>query len=247
MDAWFVFLVLIFVMVAVGVVVIAQRQEKERRERLRRLAGRMGFEYLQEGEPLLRQGLGGFQFFSRGRSRRHRNLMQGERRGTAVTVSEYQYVSGAGDSRTTHRQTVLLLESDRLDLPSFRLRPERFGDRLAAKLGSQDIEIAGQPLFSEAYLLQGDDEAAIRACFGGAVASYLTQHTGLHVEARGHLLVVYRPRRRLDPGDIEAFVEQGLELTRLFSCPVKEEEPAETDASFLEEALAALRDLGVEA
>jgi hypothetical protein len=246
-DAWFVFLVVIFAVGAVVVVVIAQRQEKERRERLRTLAGRLGFEYRQEGEPLLHQGLGGFRLFSRGRSRKHLNLMQGEHRGTSVTVSEYQYVSGGGNSRATHRQTVLLLESDRLDLPSFQLRPEHFGDRLAAKLGSQDIEIAGQPLFSEAYLLQGDDETAIRACFDDAVASYLARNAGLHLEGQGRLLLLYRPRHRLEPGAIEAFVGQGLELVRLFSRSVEEEEPAETEPSFMEEALAALRDLGVDA
>jgi hypothetical protein len=244
MDGWFVFLVVIFAMVGVVIVVAAQRQEKERREKVERLARRLGFSYRQEGEPLLRLGLPDFQLFSRGRSRRHRSLLQGDRLGASVVISDYQYVTGSGRSQSTHRQTVLILESERQRLPAFRLRPEHLGDRLAAKLGFQDIDIPGQPLFSERFRLQGDDEEAIRACFDVAVIDFLIRHSGFHIEGQGGTLLLYRPRRRLPPEEIEAFLEQGLELARLLARTREWQEADEPEeSSFMDEALAALQDL----
>jgi hypothetical protein len=242
-DEFVLIVMVIIATVGIAAVLIYSKKEKQRREELRTLAGRLGFTFVRDGDPVLMERLPAFQLFSRGRHRRHRNVMQGERRRVAVTISEYRYTTGGGRSSNTHVQTVLVLQSDRLDLPRFGLRPQHFGHRLATRFGYQDIDLAGQPMFSEHYLLQGEDEAAIRATFDDRVVACFTRQPTLTIEGERDTLLIYRPRRRPRPEELETFLEQGMEIVSCFARRPKEEP---VDESFLDEALAALQDLGTE-
>ena len=66
----------------------------------------------------------------------------------AVTLFEYRYRTNQGKHTRSHRQTVLLFETERLDLPRFTLRPKHFFHRIAYALGWQDIALVAHPVFS---------------------------------------------------------------------------------------------------
>jgi hypothetical protein len=133
-----------------------------------------------------------------------------------VTLFDYRYTTSSGKHHRTHSQTVALFETDRLRLPRFALCPQHFFHRIASALGSQDIDFEAHPVFSESYRLQGADEEAIRRLFDEEALLYYTRHPDLHTEGDGRRLIVYRGRSRVEPQQMEAFLEQGLDVLDAF-------------------------------
>jgi hypothetical protein len=210
---------LLFVVVALGMLafgVLLYYQEKQRREDLRSVAGKLGFSFSPEGDPYLLGRLGQFHLFSQGRSRKVRNLMRGEIQEIAVSLFDYRYKTGSGKHSHTHDQTVVLFESERLELPFFTLRPEGLFHKMAGALGYEDIDFDGSPAFSDAYLLKGTDEDQIRAIFGPEVQAYYTRHGHLWTEGEGGRLVHYHADRRVDPERIDSWLQEGLDVLDLF-------------------------------
>jgi hypothetical protein len=175
-------------------------------------AERLGFSFAPQADPGLQDGLQGFRLCSKGRSRKIRNLMWRPVDGIQVTLFDYHYTTSSGRHNQNHRQTAVLLETDRLKLPCFSLRPEHVFHRLAGALGYQDIDFEHHPAFSEAYLLQGPDEAAIRSLFDEEMLGYFARHPGLCVEGEGSRLIVYRADKRVDPAQLRDLVEEGLDV-----------------------------------
>jgi hypothetical protein len=89
-------------------------------------------------------------------------------------------------------------------------------------LGRQSIEVANHPAFADAYLLQGEDVARVRALFCEPVLSYYSRSRGLCVEGMGHKLVHYRKRHNIDAQDVNYFVQEGQKAVALL---VPEEDP----------------------
>jgi hypothetical protein len=249
MDGFFALLLVGVGVAVVAIIVLRVYQEQKRTEEMQVVAGRMGFSFAAGGEPSLQGRLGRFCLFSQGRSRKARNVLRQEVRGMGVTLFDYRYTTGSGEHNQTRDQTVALFETDRLHLPAFSLRPEGVFHKLAGSFGYQDIDFEAHPVFSEAYLLRGDDEARIRAAFRDEALGYLARYRDLCIEGDGQRLIFYRARRRVDPGMMEGFLQQGLEVVGLFleeeeavvSPPAMEEDLEE--AQELDEMLAQL-DLG---
>jgi hypothetical protein len=228
MDEWIFFFIMAVVAVVALIAAASYYLDKQRREQMQAVAARMGFSFSAEGEAGLRKRLGHFHLFSQGRSRKIRNVMRGEGHGTPVTLFDYQYTTGSGKHNNTHRRTVLLFETERLRLPFFTLRPQGLFHKLAAAFGYGDIDFQANPVFSDAYLLQGSDESRIQDLFGEKVLSYYERRRGLCTEGAGQQLVFYRGNRREEPGSIERFLAQGLEVLDLF---VVSEEAPDTPSS----------------
>ena len=213
------FLVLMLFFMVIGLVIyvlVRAAQEQQRREQLLLVAGRMGFSFSAQAEPGLWGLVGGFRLFSKGRSRRIHNVMRRQIHDIDVTIFDYRYTTQSGKHSHTHYQSVLLFETERLDLPRFTLRPKHFFHRIASALGWQDIVFEAHPVFGESYLLQGQDEERIRAIFDEEALLYYTRHPGLHTEGQGRWLAFYRDGRRADPRDMEAFLQQGLDILDVF-------------------------------
>jgi len=228
MDEWIFFFIVAVVAVVALIAVASYYQEKQRREQMQDVAARMGFSFSPEGEAGLRERLGRFYLFSQGRSRKMRNVMRGEIHGVAVTLFDYQYTTSSSKHNNTHRRTVLLFETERLRLPFFTLRPQSLFHKFAAAFGYGDIDFQAHPVFSDAYLLQGSDESRIRDLFGEEVLSYYERRRNLCTEGAGQQLVFYRGNRREEPGSMEGFLEQGLEVLDLF---MESEEAPDTSPS----------------
>jgi hypothetical protein len=216
MDNSFLLVVLGMCVVIVALIVLGYYQKRKRMEEMRALAARQGYHYT-ERDDALAGALAEFALLSRGHSRRATNVLSTEADGIAATVADYRYVTGYGKHQQTHRRSVLLLESGQLDLPAFVLRPEGLGQKLAGLLGQQDIDFEGQPDFSEVYLLQGPDEARIRALFGHETLAYFARRPGLCVESQGRRMLYYRANRRLAPEEIPSSVEDGLAVLHLLA------------------------------
>jgi len=108
--------------------------------------------------------------------------------------------------------TVVAFHSGKRSLPSFELRPEHFGHKIASSLGSQDIDFDTNPVFSKKYLLRGSDEAAVRELFGSEVIRFFEKHSEWCVEGQGEWMIFYREQKVLKPKDITTFLEEVTEF-----------------------------------
>lgn len=129
-----------------------------------------------------------------------------------LAVFDFSYGRGSGK----HEETVAALESPRLSLPAFALRPERTIDRLIPTIGRQDIDFAGSPAFSHRYFLRGDDEAAIRALFTPARLGALEQREPCAVAAAGGRILYFEPDHLIWPGAFDAYVARATAVFDLF-------------------------------
>lgn len=139
-----------------------------------------------------------------------------------VTVFDYMVYSWAGrrGQQTMTKsdiQTVLLFESERLNLPAFALRPETLGANIRNALGQQDIDFDQHPGFSSAYVLQGPDESQIRAFFTKEKLDFFAHTRGLAVEGFGQKLLFYRPKKVISAKEFDRFLKEGLSVLRLLT------------------------------
>ena len=118
------------------------------------------FSAVQDGDLLGKMKT--FSLFNRGSARKMRNVMTTETDVARLSIFDYQYTTGGGESSHTYRQTVVALESEALVLPVFSLRPEGFFHKLGAAIGMQDIDFENHPEFSDSFVLTGGDEQAVR-------------------------------------------------------------------------------------
>ena len=229
MGGLFFLFVLGIILVFVGIMVYGHYRAQNRIAEMRALAARRGYEYVEE-DPGLAGTLGRFALFSRGHSRRTTNVLRTRAGDASVQIFDFRYTTGQGRNQSVHRQSVLLLESERLALPAFSLCPETVGQKLAILFGRQDIDFPQRVDFSEAYVLQGADEEGIRAFFDEERLTFFARRPGLCVEGRGHRLLYYRAGQQLSPNVIHTFLEEGLAVLELLAAapapqPVTEPAP----------------------
>ncbi|MEA3226539.1 MAG: hypothetical protein U9Q07_11365, partial [Planctomycetota bacterium] len=119
-------------------------------------------------------------------------------------------------------QTVVLSTSSDLTFPEFslHLRSEvRKEGRIRADIGD---EVLMPPEFFKKYSLRGFDKERIHAFFSPEIVSYYLRNDGLHTEAVGTSLVVYRPGRLVAVDDMKPFVGEVNCLLNLFRAAVSE-------------------------
>ncbi|HAH08293.1 MAG TPA: hypothetical protein DCM05_17505 [Elusimicrobia bacterium] len=192
----------------------AVQAERKRSQALGQAAARMGLEPL-VWEPSQR-GLYGLQVFDQGHNRRTYNVFRRLFSETEEAyLFDYDYTTGSGKSRHTHRQTLAAFRRSGRALPRFELRPENVLHKIGGLFGYQDIDFEGFPEFSRNYLLRGQDEAAVRALW----RPFLLQHLGLHpgwcLEGGGDWLVAYRDGRRVEAEKLQEFFEDSRALHAL--------------------------------
>jgi hypothetical protein len=157
-------------------------------------------------------GLAAMPFLGGRRRGRFANYLLRVAGGEKLAVFDFSYGRGSG----RHEETVAVLESPRLSLPAFALRPERIIDRLIPTIGRQDIDFAGSPAFSHRYFLRGDDEAAVRALFTPERLRALEQHEPCAVAAAGGRIVYFEPDHLIWPGAFDAYVARATAVFELF-------------------------------
>lgn len=191
---------------------LARYRELRRTEHFRQFAQRMGFKFLAEGDAKLLTRLKKFQLFALGRSRRIKNLLQGDARNVKVAIFDYHYVTSSGDDAVSRHQSVAYFDSPRLKLPQFTLSPEGLFHKLGSVFGFQDIDFSSHPGFSGRYLLRGDNEEEIRELFQRRLLRFFEGQHKICVEASGSQFVFYRQQKCINPREVEQFLEEGFEV-----------------------------------
>ena len=198
------------------VILVIWYYSKKRQKSLKRLAESLNFKFSTKGNKSIMDDLGGFHLFSQGYSRRISNVLSGMFGDIPVMVMDYKFTTGGGKSSNAWQQTVLVIESEKLHLPGFVLRPENLFDKIGCVFGKKDINFESAPVFSRRYLLRGNDEESIRRLFNERTLEYYEQRPGLSTEGDGMKLIYYRAAKRVSPDKIQAFLQEGYNIFSLF-------------------------------
>ena len=207
---------------------------KRHAKAMKALSQAIGFSYMPstDDDEVFLQQFSRLPLFSRGSTRDVWNIMRGRVQGFEVTIMEFRYGSNSSSTkstRSTSTQTVIIIKSNDLDLPSFSLTPHNTSDKIATNFLSavmplvkkhmpQDINFHSYPLFSEFYLLQGTrkNEEAIRKLFNRDVIRYYEIHRGLCTEGAGNTIMCHVLGKELSPEDIPPLLDQTIEVCDMF-------------------------------
>lgn len=142
--------------------------------------------------------------------------------GGTVTMFDYlaqtiQTRGGKSQITQVDHQTILLFDSERLDLPSFSLYPEKYKRKFGQMAGQQEVDFEQNTAFPKGYVLQAADEAKVRTLLSSALFHFINEKDGLCVEGAGQKLLVYRPQKVVKPDQVETFLKDGITLLELLS------------------------------
>jgi len=203
METLFPFLFISAGLIFVGLIALfSWTAAAHRKAQIREVAAALGLTYQEQGD--YQNTLSNFDLFNVGKRRRIRNVIHGETARETVGIFDYLYVTGGGKNSNHHSQTVVVIQSPELNLPSFTLCPEHLFNKIASFFGYTDINFESHPEFSRRFLLRGADEEAVRKQFTPALLSYFENRTGVTVEGGGNTLLYFRANKTVKP---DKFVE----------------------------------------
>ncbi len=205
-------LAVVFGMVIFGIIYSLVKERKRTRDMERR-AREMGLAFLQTDPSIILEMKKDFKLFSKGHSRKSRNVMKGTFRSRKWNVMDYRYTVGYG--RNSHTCSItcasVKIPPEKKKLPSFILTRETFWHKIGNVLGLHDINFPDFPVFSRKYRLKGKDEEALRKIFKPHVLNFFEEREWKHdVEGKGHDMIFYT-RKRVKPENLRELLD---ELTR---------------------------------
>lgn len=194
---------------------------KRRSEAFLSFAIRRGLTFSKNSMIDLESSFVGFKLFSQGFEKKATNLISGETGGATVLIFDYSYkyifkTGEEGQSPRNQSKTVLIVQSDRLNLPLFHLYPKNILNSIFSGIQQQDIDMQRNAEFTDSYVLKADNMADIKKSFSGQALSYLAMHRGWTIEGKGSSLIFHR-FTLLKPDELNSFLDEGLELFRLIS------------------------------
>jgi len=206
-------LIIIGIVTVVGLIIFAAWfYEKKRTEALQAIAKALNFSFERKGDELLIAMHNNFDLFTKGRSKKISNVMNGRSGDMDITIMDYQYTTGSGKNSTTYSQTLIAVQSKHLRLPPFTLSPENIFHKIGGIFGYKDIDFASHPKFSKQYLLRGEDEEAIRNTFSDELLNFYEKDKALNTEGDNDKFIYYKTSKRLAPKDIQAFLQETINL-----------------------------------
>lgn len=189
-----------------------------RTQRLKKVADKIGFQYVAEDDWGLESLLEDFYLFKKGRRRQIRHLMQ-KKDGmmeTNMYIFDYHFIKGYGKHRKRMAQTVFFIDSKHLGLPQFLMHPENFFNKAANWLGLQnDIDFVDYPKFSDQYRLDGDDEDFIRYSLNPHFLQFFSIEQGWTLEGLNYFLIIYRKNRLIPANSIEVLYKKGMHILEM--------------------------------
>jgi hypothetical protein len=203
MDSGFVILFVLFLGLVVVVGVIGYLQAKKRREEMAAYAASRGWRYEAEQRQLVDRFDG--PPFGIGDSRQAGNAVYGQHDGRDFVSFDYQYetTSGSGKDRrtTTHSFSIVALSMG-VSLPSLRVDPENFLERMVGRVTNSDIELELED-FNRAFTVSCPDRKFASDVLHPQMMEFLLQHrdVGWRFE-RDSMLMVSGSKRSV--GEIDA-------------------------------------------
>lgn len=201
-----------FAAIFATIFIVAKVADKKRTDQVRQLAGDMGLAHRDQLEGEDQSAFSLMPLANRGRHRRTSNVIVADSGELRMVIFDYRFTTGGGKNKTTHRQTVVLAQSNDLQVPQFSLSPESFFHRIADFFGMKDIDFEEDKVFSEKFLLHGSEEASVRDFFSESRRRKLMDYVDACIEADGQHFIFYRRRKRLDTEELKGLMAQAFAI-----------------------------------
>lgn len=190
----------------------SHQKSKQRTADFEQQAHALGLQFNAEGGEV-KNSLAGMKLMRTGRNQRARNLISGDSGDVKISIFDYLYTTGSGKNKRTHAQTVVALESSAIQAPVFSMRQQNaFLDKIGKFFGGQDIDFETHPKFSEMFVLQGDNEVAVRNFFTDDLLSFFETKVGHSVEGAPGRMILYKNGVRTDPDGVKDQLASAYEV-----------------------------------
>ncbi|MDX1942126.1 MAG: hypothetical protein SFU99_16300 [Saprospiraceae bacterium] len=191
---------------------------KKRSEALAYIAFDLGMNFQIKDEWGLLGLLKDFHLFKQGSRKRIESVIQ-HKDGmleSELHIFDYQYTISTGKTSATYKQTVFFMQSKKLGLPQFLMRPEHFFNKVSEWLHlSKDIDFVEYPQFSDQYWLQSKDEDYLRATMHEFILHFFTIEKNWSLEGCNYYLIFYRNNYLFPPEKIKDFYKKGMEICNM--------------------------------
>lgn len=148
---------------------------------------------------------------------RFRNAMEGTVAGLQTVFFDlyYEVDRGGDDGKTSAWYTAAAFAFPNREFPTFSITKSGFLSRRARN----KVEIEGNPEFSERFVVNGKEQAAIRELLNGALIQTVVSarpSEKLVIEGAGSWLVLYRRGRRVRPEHWKEFLDETSTIASAF-------------------------------
>ncbi len=154
----------------------------------------------------------GFNFGINSRIVHAQNIVSGRYEGVRLIYSEIIY-DQSPDTASADSQLSALLIKPPTDIPVFVLEREGFFEKVTDLAVRTDIDFDAYPVFSDAFVLKGPDETAIRSFFHPGIIRKVEQHPHFHMESNGEAIILYRFDKSEDDESISELIRFGKVLS----------------------------------
>lgn len=191
----------------------------QRSAQMAQIANKLEMQFEAKDEWGLKTLLKDFHLFRRGGRKKILNYMHKSDGWLEMEMHlfDYHYTISTGKSSYTFKQTVFFVQSKRLGLPQFLMKPENFFHKIGHFLGIKDINFEEFPEFSNQYYLKGPDEEFIRAALNEKVLRFFTVEKNWSLEGINYFLIFYCNDTILPPQKILNFYDKGIQLCNMLS------------------------------
>lgn len=188
-------------LLAVAILYAVAAQARKRREALRAVAEQLGlrFDAVADGsyDPMYAHGI-----FKKGKSRKTSNTLWGVVAvgdySIDVRMGDYQYVTGSGRSRETHRISYALFRLPFFGTPNLLIRKEGFGDKILGGLGFDDIDFESEA-FSRRFWVKCDNKRYAYDVIHPRMMEFLMAGPAPQVEIVHDVCLLLEGSKRWDP------------------------------------------------
>lgn len=173
-----------------------RRYDTKRGNEMQSAATQIGFSFSPNAELSAIPFFSNFELFE-GSPVKFENLMTGNLNGHNAAIFDlvYRNVSGrAGSGATTSRQTMCVIDSNKLNLPEFYLRPEGVLEKVLNAVDQIDIDFYERPDFSKKFLLYGKHAPVLRQLFTAPILDFFEKNPNICAFGNGNFLFVYQSR-----------------------------------------------------
>lgn len=185
-------------------------KSKKRIKDFRNISEKLGFTFKESNPSLIEEYSRDFKIFNEGRRNKITAFMEQEKNNITISAFDYQFTTGSGKNSQTHLYTFISFKNDSFSFPAFSLHPEHIGHKLLSFfgesvekmfLGFKDLDFEDTPVFSEKFLLGGDNADEVKNLFSFDVRKEMEQYAdrkkyNISIIAKHNIIIFYMPRNK---------------------------------------------------
>lgn len=183
---------------------------KKRPDLFKKLAYQIDANYQELDEYKQMSLLSDFALFRQGGRKKVYNLVTKSDPDYQLNIFDYYYTISTGNSAHRIKTTVFFINSKKIALPEFGMKPEGFFHKVGQWLGKEDIDFEQYPKFSNQYWLKGEDEDYIRRTFNKHLLQFFSLEKGWYMEGIGYYMILYKKKKLLSATELAEAYNRGM-------------------------------------